>query len=269
MKTAQHPRFNTSDAAIVKRGWRIADVWMASLMALVGMVGAVLPGALALPRAKRLNALRHIRRLEALVRRLVMAMAADAKWPQTGPHTKCAGEQNLPAVTQLNQLGLANHWRPPQPSTHSSLAQQAASGTARQPGPATIRLLETVPDTCLIFTDRPVSTAQSQRGPGPRILDLSMPYPKSVPGCVTMRDPGGAGLIRRIAALRAVLADPERMVRRMARWMAARGDKLRREYRHYPVNIVLPRSGLPPDMRDELVAAQTVARARMRRRDSG
>ncbi len=257
-------QIDTSDAACLKRAWLSADAWLAALLALVGLASGVMPDRLPLPRAKRLQALKHVRMLEALLRRLCLTMAARMQWrprrprPDASDTTRPAWPRtcapppmsHIPAAT----LGLATLWR------HDPVVQTTTATPRTAPAP-TLALMEPWPCMDPFSSNRDCGSA-------PRIRSLDDP-PVPAPGPTPNPDLDGVRIARRIAAIRAVLANPEHMARRMARWLDRRAPHATPRYRPTPLCIGTPRIRLDPDQRDMMIITQTIARRWIDRRDSG
>ncbi len=274
-------QIDTSDDACMARGWAHARQWLAGLLALAGVAGIAVqawPNALALPRSVRLRVLRKVRYLEALLRRLTCAMAAQVEWPDLppGPRDPAFGGLIASAGTRrpllvehivlpANGLGLARHWMPDQPGMAGQCEPEGA-GNARKSVSPTIRLAEDWPDMSNDESHgRPIMT---RPGHGPRILSLDAPFPH-IEHDETVRSGDCAGrLLHRIRALQAVASDPARMVRRMVRWLARRQPRGRVDHRPTPLCIGSPSLAVEPEDRAMLQDIQHVARRMILRRDS-
>lgn len=255
-------RFDTSDAACLKRGWRMANVWLAALLALVGLAGCAVPRKLAIGRSLHLAALREVRRLEALLRRLTFAIAVETGAParavvSTSP---APTRGSPPPMTRIALspagLGLAQMWRPGAPETP---APQMAP-VSRAPDAPTISLVEPWPDMRDGVSDAPWPEGTRFRA-GPRIRSFDE-TPAPAGDAPDLPDLSPERLARRIAALKAVTADPSRMVRRMSRWMARRRAPDDPDYRPTPLCVGLPRFVMDIDQREILLDATRLAKRR-------
>ncbi len=260
-------RFDTSDAALLKRGWLKADVWLAGLLAMVGIASCVIPERLSLSRSLHFQALRVVRRLEALLRRLTLAMAADTTWPVIGQAldrtTPFARIKPVPmTILPFARLGLACHWTPETVDTTSR------PKPTRKPAPPVIALEERWYGDQPLISDSPFPPAGACNT-GPRLRNFDDPAPLASHDRHARPVPSDARLLKRIVALKAAIACPDRMVQRMTRWLVRRHPRRHRSHRPYPLNIVLPRCPDARDVFETLATVQSIARDRLLRRDSG
>ncbi len=272
-ETHRSDRFDTSDAARLKRGWRTADVWLATVLSLAGLMLGALPQKLVLSAPLRLEILRQIRKLEALVRRLSLALATASPVTAAERPAHMAATKVRPfAVQHITldpaRLGLAQHWRPQDEAANSASACSAEPDLAKPRAAIspTVSLVEAWPDLGPSLSDHPFQ----QPGPtcrAPRILCLDAPWQPPPDVTRPALDPDNKHILKRLAALRAVTSDPARMVRRMRSWLARRRHRRDPAYRPSPLCIGTPRLGWTPDERDIIKNAQFLARDRLQSHD--
>ncbi len=248
----------------------MADAWLAALLALLGLAGLATPKALAMPHGLRLKALCAVRKLEALLRRLclVKAAAQARKTPSVQGANDVLKQGAPPLLTriELPGLGLANHCRPAAP------ASSLPAPVIRRAIAPTISLAERWHPTGETISDYPfdLEPLHHSASSGPRIRSFDAPLAEDRQAV----DASAGGrlktdsLARRIGAIRTVLADPARMVRRMARWLEKRRPSQGRDYRHTPLRMGLPRLGFTPDERETVIAAHHGAGRALHRLDS-
>ncbi len=268
--TLTAPHNSPDDPARMARGWDRARVWMSALLAMLNLTANMLPDRLDVTRQMKLDALKQIRLLEALIRRLVLAMATQAPWPAMSPHKIPHPHwQNPPATGRAMitldpaRLGLA-HYRAPEPEPETQRAP-------RKPIAPTISLIEAWPDMRICAHDgRPPNHVFRAPATGPRILSLDADWiaPSSVRRADDASTSDTGRMLKRIRALRAVMDDPARMVRRMAGWLARRNPDAGDAYRPHPLSIGLPRYAMTDDQHVSLHDLHTLARSMLWRRDT-
>lgn len=194
--------------------WPMLDRLVARLCVLAGLASSSSSASLAsapLARVLRCKLLRLLRPAEALARRLVLLLARE-----------------LPADAPASPVG-------------KSARTPSQSRTA--PGPqSSFRLFEPV----AAFSANAVR-GRRQRPPksaGPRLLDLSGPFPQPAVQCDEPPAPRPCRLIARIRGLQRCLAAPERHAARLARAMFRRAASVAVFRRANPL-----RPGWPPGAR--------------------
>ena len=214
--------------------WHVRELFEAALRD-AGL--SVLPRMAPFFPYRRTLVVRHLRRAEAIARRILVLLA-------------CAMELTSPT----------RRTHKTEPSRSSAKIDEPAYKPQRVPG---FRLTEPWPSTTPYHLRQPVGCA----GPMIRFFDrdgfLSGPPPK--PARIVLE---GQSLLRRLQALDAVLKSPDATARRMARWLAKR----RRGIRPTPLRIGAP-SGRDKlwrrnPMQDPLYNYHYLARELLDRHDS-
>ncbi len=232
-----------AEDAHLARGWITARSWMASILSLMALTfGATVPRHMALDTPVRLAMLRRVRRVESLVRRLVLAMAVETPLPAPPPPAP-GPDPKAPQVTIIpfETLGLARHWSPPEPTRSTKAA-------ARQPvseRPLTLKMVEPMP----------ALAGQTWREHGRRYR---------APGLAGQDNPA---LLRRVRALADVLAAPRPMALRMRRWLARRPGMPDKQRRPSPITIGYHNAPVRSDAWRTIAEAGALARERLWRRD--
>ncbi|WP_139792399.1 hypothetical protein [Henriciella litoralis] len=190
------------------------------LAALVQQLRALLPNGAPLPKSLRCLILRLLCPAEALMRRVIALAAAEIE---------LAGEA---AATDA-----ATAKKPASENTATSIKKSSFTLFEARPG-----------------LNGALNGARPAFGPGPRILDLSKPYP----GSTRQSDKAGSPIALRIAGLAAAVENPERLARRLARLRARRLSTSKRVSSRL-ICLSPLRPGWPPgarrkDLPDELSA---------------
>ena len=194
------------------------------LVALVGQIASVLQGREGAPgRQAHIGAQALLRMAEAMLRRILVLMAADLPLPKgkatTPPvDTHTATRDRGPVILHVPaSLGLAVHIAMPEPTRHTR--------TPNPPRPPRFRLTEHVPTIDAAFS----MTAATPTPGAPNFASQG-----------NSTSPNLDRTLRRLAALQDAMAHPDREARRMARWLA-QGHA---NWRHARINPI--RTGRPP-----------------------
>lgn len=210
----------------IGQGWAEAARAVAQLLALLGWSMAGLPTSGRMSRASHRTACRILRRTEAILRRVLVVLARRAPVRKRRKQQPPAPVSN-PCITRitLTPRGPLHHLLYPEPAPHAPEASRSREPTPRAP---VFRLLEPVP----------ALERREQQGSPPSAAPRMRAFIDGEWTCVDIgpersqpdapdlsEDRPMRHVARRLAAIQAVLADQDKAVKRVARWLARRADK--------------------------------------------